>query len=99
MARLKPCPASGKSKPDFFSTLFSAHLPHKGIAACGRPNCHCGCLYQAVLRHGLTVHKTMELPVGHIYLRVGVHDLQKDKVGAIELPGLIAARSGASQLH
>jgi VWFA-related protein len=41
--------------------------------------------YHAVLQRGLTVRQTMEVPVGRVYLRVGVHDLYKDKVGATEM--------------
>jgi len=45
--------------------------------------------YQAVLKKGLTVRQTMEVPLGRVYLRVGVHDLFKDKVGATEMPLLV----------
>lgn len=45
--------------------------------------------YHAVLQRGLTVSQQMELPLGHTWLRVGVHDLPDDKVGATEMPLLV----------
>jgi VWFA-related protein len=50
--------------------------------------------YQAVLKHGLTVRQQLEVPLGRAYLRVGVHDLYKDKVGATEMP-LVVTRQTA----
>jgi hypothetical protein len=32
------------------------------------------------------VTQHIEVPLGRAFLRVGVHDLQNDKVGAVELP-------------
>jgi hypothetical protein len=49
--------------------------------------------YNAVLQRGLTVEQTMEIPLGHDYLRIGVHDLQNDKVGATEMPLLVTRNS------
>jgi VWFA-related protein len=51
--------------------------------------------YQAVLKNGLTVRQEMELPLGRVYLRVGVHDLAKDKVGATEML-LVVSKAAAS---
>jgi VWFA-related protein len=45
--------------------------------------------YHAVLARGLTVNQQMEIPVGYAWLRVGVHDLPSDKVGATEMPLVI----------
>jgi VWFA-related protein len=42
--------------------------------------------YKAVQQRGLTVTQHIEVPLGRAFLRVGVHDLQNDKVGAVELP-------------
>ena len=51
--------------------------------------------YQAVLKHGLTVRQQMEMPLGQVFLRVGVHDLEKDKVGATEMQLTVARESAA----
>ncbi len=51
--------------------------------------------YQAVMQRGLTVSNHMELPLGRVYLRAGVHDLSNDKVGSTELP-LLVTRSTQS---
>jgi VWFA-related protein len=48
---------------------------------------------QAVTQHGLTITNKMELPLGRIFLRVGVHDLSDDKVGATELPLVVTHNS------
>ena len=50
--------------------------------------------YKAVLQRGLTVTQQMDVPMGRAWLRVGVHDLQNDKVGATELP-LVVTRANA----
>lgn len=42
--------------------------------------------YQAVLKNGLTVNRKMEVPAGQVFLRAGVHDMQKELVGATEMP-------------
>lgn len=44
---------------------------------------------KAVTERGLTITNKIELPLGRVYLRVGVHDLSNDKVGAVELPLLV----------
>ena len=43
-------------------------------------------VYQAVEREALHMRAGIDLPPGKIYLRVGVHDLNTDKVGAFEIP-------------
>jgi hypothetical protein len=52
--------------------------------------------YQAVLKNGLTVRQQMEVPLGRVYLRVGVHDLPKDKVGATEMPITVSTRTAST---
>jgi len=42
--------------------------------------------YEAVAHDALRIHTTMNLPLGRVYLRVGVHDRRTDKVGTMEIP-------------
>ena len=49
-----------------------------------------------MLQHGLTVNQNIEVPLGRGYLRVGVHDLQSDKVGAVEIPLIVTPAAKAS---
>jgi VWFA-related protein len=43
--------------------------------------------YSALLREGLHFHQEVSVPEkGEFYLRIGVHDLTSNRVGAIELP-------------
>jgi VWFA-related protein len=53
--------------------------------------------YQAVLKHGLTISNKMELPLGRIYLRAGVHDLAAEKIGSTELPLLVTHSAPAEK--
>ena len=51
--------------------------------------------HKAVLAQGLTVTQHIEVPMGRNYLRIGVHDLMNDKVGATEMP-VFVSRSSAT---
>jgi VWFA-related protein len=43
--------------------------------------------YAELLKHGLPYHQEISVPVkGQYYLRVGIHDLNGNRVGALELP-------------
>jgi VWFA-related protein len=43
--------------------------------------------YTELLKHGLPYHQEISVPVkGQYYLRVGIHDLTGNRVGALELP-------------
>jgi VWFA-related protein len=43
--------------------------------------------YQEFLRHGIPWHQEVSVPVkGDYYLRIGIHDLTGDRVGAVEVP-------------
>ena len=41
----------------------------------------------------LYLHPGMELPVGRVYLRVGVRDLSSGKIGALEVRLVVVAAS------
>ncbi len=42
---------------------------------------------KAVASHGIQYHQEISVPVkGSYYLRIGVHDLIGDRVGAVEIP-------------
>ena len=53
--------------------------------------------YAAVMRDALHIQTGMDLPVGRIYLRVGVHDLSTGKIGAFEVPIDVGARDTQSR--
>lgn len=43
--------------------------------------------YKALLQHGMAIHQAISVPVkGDYYLRTAVHDLNSDRVGAIQVP-------------
>ena len=42
--------------------------------------------YAAVMRDALHIQTGIDLPVGRVYLRVGVHDLGTGKIGVLEVP-------------
>jgi hypothetical protein len=44
----------------------------------------------AVLKNGLPLRATLDLPSGQVFLRVAVHDLLSDRVGSLEIPLTIA---------
>lgn len=54
--------------------------------------------YQVVMQQGLTIRRKLELPLGRVFLRVGVHDLERDKVGAIEMPITVSTRTVSTGL-
>ena len=43
-------------------------------------------LYNHVLQYGIPMHQEIDLRPGLIFLRIAVHDLTSDRVGAIEVP-------------
>jgi hypothetical protein len=43
-------------------------------------------LYEQVARLGLPMHQEIDLPPGHIFLRVVVHDMDGGPIGASEIP-------------
>jgi VWFA-related protein len=47
--------------------------------------------YAAVMHDALHIQSGIDLPVGRIYLRVGVHDLNTGKIGAFEIPVEVGA--------
>jgi VWFA-related protein len=42
--------------------------------------------YAQIMQKGLQMHQEIDLPAGEVYLRAAVHDLNSDRVGAIEVP-------------
>jgi VWFA-related protein len=42
--------------------------------------------FDAVLQKGLQIHQEIDLPAGEIYLRTLVHDMNNDRIGAVEIP-------------
>jgi VWFA-related protein len=45
-----------------------------------------------VLKSGLPMHQEIDLPAGEIFLRVAVHDLRNGRIGATEIPLMVAKR-------
>jgi len=44
-------------------------------------------VYQSMLKGGANAHQEIDVPAtGEYFLRIGVHDLTSDRVGAIEVP-------------
>jgi hypothetical protein len=43
-------------------------------------------LYNQVLQFGIPMHQEIDLPSGLVFLRIAVHDLNGERVGAIEVP-------------
>jgi VWFA-related protein len=43
-------------------------------------------LYNQVLQYGIPMHQEIDLPSGLVFLRIAVHDLNSERVGAIEVP-------------
>ena len=43
-------------------------------------------LYEQVARVGLPMHQEIDLPAGHVYLRVVVHDMNGGLMGSSEIP-------------
>lgn len=41
--------------------------------------------YETVMQTGLPVHEELDIPVGEVYLRFGVHDLSTDHIGTMEM--------------
>jgi len=42
--------------------------------------------YTQVMQKGLQMHQEIDLPPGEVYLRTAVHDLNSDRIGALEIP-------------
>jgi VWFA-related protein len=42
--------------------------------------------YEQVKRQGIPMHQEIDLPAGEAFLRIAVHDLSSDRVGALEVP-------------
>jgi hypothetical protein len=43
--------------------------------------------FAQLLQHGLDIRQSIDVPVqGNYYLRIGIHDLGSDRVGAVEIP-------------
>ncbi len=53
--------------------------------------------YAAVEHDALHLRAALDLPLGRVYLRVGVHDLTSDKIGAFEIPLNVTADNHASR--
>jgi len=44
-------------------------------------------VYQSMLTSGAKLHQDIDIPAkGEYVLRIGVHDLTSDRVGALEIP-------------
>jgi len=39
-----------------------------------------------VMQKGLQIHQEIDLPAGEVYLRTVVHDMNNDRIGAVEIP-------------
>jgi hypothetical protein len=46
-------------------------------------------LYAQALKYGIPMHQEIGLPVGRMFVRVVVHDVTSDRVGAIEVPVVV----------
>jgi hypothetical protein len=54
--------------------------------------------YQSMLKDGAVAHEAIDVPAhGEYWLRVGVHDLANDKVGALEVPTSSLADANPTQ--
>jgi VWFA-related protein len=42
--------------------------------------------YERVMQSGMPLHEEIDLPAGEVYLRLAVHDLSTDRIGAMEIP-------------
>jgi hypothetical protein len=47
--------------------------------------------YSAAMQHGIPRQVDLDLPAGHIFLRVAVHDLLSNRMGSTEFPLNVAA--------
>jgi VWFA-related protein len=41
--------------------------------------------YDRIMQTGLPLHQELDVPAGEVYLRIGVHDLSTDRIGAMEI--------------
>jgi hypothetical protein len=51
--------------------------------------------YEAMQRDTIHIKTGIDLPPGKVYLRLGVHDLATDKIGALEVPLDVAGAAKA----
>jgi VWFA-related protein len=49
-------------------------------------------LYEEVMSRGFPEHEEIDLPSGRVFLRVVVHDLSSDSIGATEVPLVVAKK-------
>lgn len=49
-------------------------------------------LYEQVMSGGFPEHEEIDLPAGRVFLRVVVHDLSSDSIGATEIPLVVAKK-------
>jgi hypothetical protein len=54
-------------------------------------------MYDAMKHDALHIRTWMDLPLRKVYLRVGMHDLTTDRMGAFEIPLDLAANNPASR--
>lgn len=50
--------------------------------------------YDRMMQTGLPLHQEIDVPVGEVYLRLGVHDLSTDRIGSIEIPLRVPDKAG-----
>jgi VWFA-related protein len=48
--------------------------------------------YAAILARGLPMRMALDLPAGHVFLRIAIHDRTADHSGALEVPLAVAAK-------
>ena len=48
--------------------------------------------YASVLARGLPVRMALDLPAGHVFLRIVIHDRSADHSGALEVPLAVPAK-------
>jgi hypothetical protein len=49
--------------------------------------------YEEILRTGYSVRSELDLPAGDVWLRLAVHDISADRVGSIEVPLNVRAKT------
>jgi VWFA-related protein len=42
--------------------------------------------FDRVMQTGLPLHQELDVPTGEVYLRIAIHDLATDRIGAMEIP-------------
>ena len=49
--------------------------------------------YAQIMQSGLPLHQEIDIPTGEIYLRLAVHDLSSGRIGSVEIPLQVPAKT------